>query len=351
MATRYLYVLSGHADDGVLRPAADGPAFEYHRFVEATGADVVSLSTLGRAGRGLPTRLTSALLVQRARLAALVAARADRYDAIVTSGEDIGILIALAMRVARRRTSLVVVTHGPQFGSAKFRSVLALVKSMPNLVFAPLSESLATLLSTRHGIDPRRCPAVGYGVDTDFYRSESRPTEALVASAGTSNRDYETLVRALAGTGLETRIAAHSTWVGAAAAIGAPIPDHVTVRACEGYADLRALYRRARVVVVPTHDVPFAAGFAVIAEAMATGTPVIATRGRVPSDFIESGVTGLLVPPGDVGALRAAILSLVESPDRAAEMGRAAATLMRDRFSLDDYVRRLREAAAIGNAA
>ncbi|SOB81142.1 Glycosyltransferase involved in cell wall bisynthesis [Sphingomonas guangdongensis] len=346
-AMRYLYVLSGYADDGVLRAPSDGPAFEYHRFVEETGADVVSLATLALGQRVVPARLAKALLVQRARLAALVAARAGRYDAIVASGEDIGILVALAMRARRRRTPLVVITHGPQFGSAKFRVVLALVKSMPNLVFACLSQSLATLLSTGHGIDPRRCSAVGYGVDTDYYRSAEGSTEPLVASAGTSNRDYETLVRALAGTDLHTRIAAHSTWVGAAAAIGVPVPDHVEVRACSGYDDLRALYRRARVVVVPTRDVPYAAGFAVIAEALATGTPVIATAGRVLSDFIEDGVTGLLVPPGDVDAMRAAILALIDDPDRAARMGVAAAALMRTRFSLDDYVRRLREAAEI----
>ncbi|WP_375402028.1 glycosyltransferase [uncultured Sphingomonas sp.] len=111
------------------------------------------------------------------------------------------------------------------------------------------------------------------------------------------------------------------------------------------YANLRDLYRRARVVVVPTHDVPFAAGFAVIAEAMATGTPVIASEGRVLSDFVIPGETGLLVPPGDVNALRTAVVSLITDPDRAARMGAAAATLMRERHSLDGYVGRLQAAA------
>lgn len=345
VAKRYLYVLSGFAGPDVLTPAADGPSFEYHRFIGATGADVVSLSTLGGKGEGLQVGLTSTLLWQRLQLAALVARRAGDYDAIVASGEDIGVFVALALRVARRRTPLVVITHGPQFRSPKFRLVLALVRSMPNLVFACLSRSLADWLAGAHGIDPRRCVAVGYGVDTDFYRTEPGPTEPMIASAGTSNRDYDTLVRALDGTGLDTRIAAHSTWVGAAGAINAPLPDHVEVRSYGNYANLRDLYRRARVVVVPTHDVPFAAGFAVIAEAMATGTPVIATAGRVTSDFVQPGVTGLLVPPGDATALREAIVSLVDDPRRASEMGSAAAALMRENYSLDRYVERLREAA------
>ncbi len=100
-------------------------------------------------------------------------------------------------------------------------------------------------------------------------------------------------------------------------------------------------------VVVPTHDVPFAAGFAVIAEAMSTGTPVIANRGRVSSEFVVSGETGILVPPGDVGALREAITSLVNDPERAAAMGAAAAAMMRERYSLEGYVERLQAATEL----
>jgi glycosyltransferase involved in cell wall biosynthesis len=347
MAKRYLYVLSSYVGENVASLVPGEPAFEYQHFVRRTKTDVVSLSSLGIDGEGIKTRLTGRLLIQRLRLAALVARRSDRYDAIIASGEDIGILVALALRIARRRTPLVMVTHGPQFQSPKFRLVLSMVKSMPNVVFACLSRSLADWLVAHHGIDPRRCQATGYGIDTDYFHTDPASTQAMVASAGSSNRDYDTLVLAVTPTGIDTRIAAHSTWVGAAATVKATTPDHVEVRSYGNYANLRDLYRHARVVVVPTHDVPFAAGFAVIAEAMATGTPVIATHGRVTSDFVVPGVTGLLVPPGDVDALRQAIVSLVSDPDRAAAMGVAAAKLMRERYSLGEYVRRLETAAGL----
>ncbi len=347
MTRRYLYVLGGFAGDDPLKPAPNDPVFEYRHFARTTGADIVSLSTLGVRGEGIQTRLTSRSLVLRMRLGLLVARRAARYDAIVASGEDIGVFVAAALRATRRRTPLVIVTHGPQFESSKFRLMLSMVKSMPTVTYACLSRSLADWIVTHRGIDPRRCPASGYGVDTDYYHTEPGPTDAMIASAGTSHRDYDTLIRAVTGTGLDTRIAAHSVWVGPGDAIRVPLPEHVEVRSYGSYANLRELYRRARVVVVPTHDVPFAAGFAVIAEAMATGTPVIATRGRVTSDFIVPGVTGLLVPPGNADALRAAILSLIDDPDHAAAMGAAAAARMRELYSLDRYVARLEEAVAV----
>jgi glycosyltransferase involved in cell wall biosynthesis len=63
----------------------------------------------------------------------------------------------------------------------------------------------------------------------------------------------------------------------------------------------------------------------VVMEAMAMGKPVIATRiGGMP-DLVADGETGLLVPPGDAGALRAAIDRLLVDKETRERMGRAAA--------------------------
>jgi glycosyltransferase involved in cell wall biosynthesis len=59
-------------------------------------------------------------------------------------------------------------------------------------------------------------------------------------------------------------------------------------------------------------------------EALATGTPVIASRvGGLPS-AIEDGVTGRLVPPGDPVALATAIHELLSNPVAARQLGEAA---------------------------
>ena len=42
-------------------------------------------------------------------------------------------------------------------------------------------------------------------------------------------------------------------------------------------------------------------------EAMALGTPVIASAGGGPAEVVEDGVSGVLVPPGDVEALAEAV--------------------------------------------
>ncbi|HEV2237321.1 MAG TPA: glycosyltransferase family 4 protein [Ktedonobacterales bacterium] len=61
-----------------------------------------------------------------------------------------------------------------------------------------------------------------------------------------------------------------------------------------------------------------------VPEAMAAGLPVISTRvGAIP-EMVREGETGLLLPPGDVAALRNAIETLLASPDLRARMGAAA---------------------------
>jgi glycosyltransferase involved in cell wall biosynthesis len=80
-------------------------------------------------------------------------------------------------------------------------------------------------------------------------------------------------------------------------------------------------YERADVVVLPSRreGLPMA-----LLEAMAFGRAVVATRvGGVP-DLVEDGVTGVLVAPGDVDGLTAALQELAADPDRRTRMGAAA---------------------------
>ena len=79
----------------------------------------------------------------------------------------------------------------------------------------------------------------------------------------------------------------------------------------------------------------------VLIEALAHGTPAIASdAGGIP-DIVKHGQTGLLVPPGDPTALAGAILELAADPARAAALGRAGRRHVQERFSWDAIVPRL----------
>ncbi|WP_341677801.1 glycosyltransferase family 4 protein [Niveibacterium sp. SC-1] len=59
-------------------------------------------------------------------------------------------------------------------------------------------------------------------------------------------------------------------------------------------------------------------------EAAACARPMVATDVPGCRELVQSGVNGLLVPPGDAAALAQAILALLDDAERAREMGRKA---------------------------
>ena len=85
--------------------------------------------------------------------------------------------------------------------------------------------------------------------------------------------------------------------------------------------ELGPWYERAAVVAAPSRR----EGYGVAArEAMAWGRPVVASSVGGLVDAVEDGVTGLLVPPGDVPALRGALERLLADAVLRARLGAAA---------------------------
>ncbi len=87
-----------------------------------------------------------------------------------------------------------------------------------------------------------------------------------------------------------------------------------------------ALMARAQLFALPSWDEAFGL---VYTEAMTQGTPVLATRGEGPADFIEDGVSGFLVPPRDGAALARVIARVFDEPQAAAAVGRAGRDVAR----------------------
>jgi glycosyltransferase involved in cell wall biosynthesis len=112
-----------------------------------------------------------------------------------------------------------------------------------------------------------------------------------------------------------------------------PLSDLVPgARGFVPHEELLGLYRRAAVVACPSHR----EGFGVVcAEAMAHGRPVVASAVGGLLDLVVDGETGLLVPPGDVPALRAALERLLGDAGLRRRMGEAARERIRQRFSWD----------------
>ncbi len=83
-------------------------------------------------------------------------------------------------------------------------------------------------------------------------------------------------------------------------------------------ADIAALLAACDVFALPSFEEPFGLVFA---EAMAMKRPVVALNNGGTPEVVEHGKSGLLSPPGDIDALAANLIRLLNSPALRAEMG------------------------------
>jgi glycosyltransferase involved in cell wall biosynthesis len=105
------------------------------------------------------------------------------------------------------------------------------------------------------------------------------------------------------------------------------------------YAELPEHYRWCDFFVGPSTYEPGAAN--VYLEAMACGKPVIACNTGGAPEAVLDQQTGLLVPPGDVEALKQAITTLAEDKRDARRLGETGRAWVEERFSLATYVDRV----------
>lgn len=110
---------------------------------------------------------------------------------------------------------------------------------------------------------------------------------------------------------------------------------------------LEELYRAATVFVMPSYFDPFPL---VVLEAMAFGLPVVGTRQSGIPDMVRDGETGLTVGVGRPGDTAAALLELLENPERAARFGAAGRKRAEDDFTWDAVVDRMAPALRAASA-
>jgi glycosyltransferase involved in cell wall biosynthesis len=107
---------------------------------------------------------------------------------------------------------------------------------------------------------------------------------------------------------------------------------HVTFAGYRSQEEVAALLRGATALVLPS----FAEGLPVVLmEALAARVPVVATRIAGVAELVEDGVSGLLVPPGDAVALRAALARVLGDPALRRAMGEAGRARVVAEFASD----------------
>lgn len=231
---------------------------------------------------------------------------------------------------------------GRKYALRRWYSFVAMqAKVAPRLrrILTP-SEASRRDIATEFGVDPARMEVILLGVDDNFVPplTPRVPGRILaMASADAPMKGIATLLEAFAKLRTERDLEL--------VLVTKPVPGGRTERLIDRYGiadavsfvsglgddELVALMGSAEIACVPS----LYEGFSLpTAELMACATPLVASRaGAIPEVTGPSGEAATLVPPGDVGALFAALGQLLDDPDRRVRYGAAGRRRVEELFS------------------
>ncbi len=209
---------------------------------------------------------------------------------------------------------------------------------------AGLAPDPATVSLVYHGLDPERFPAVERqsrardGVDADD------PVVLLTVARAVEKKGLDVLIDALAA--LPASLNWRLVHIGGGKLAGA-LRAHARDRGLGGRIEwrgalsqdaVRQAYREADLFVCPSRvarDGDRDGLPNVLLEAASQSLACVASRVSGVPELIEDGVSGVLVPADDAGALAGALAQLIGEPLLRLRLGRAAARRVRTEFSFD----------------
>jgi glycosyltransferase involved in cell wall biosynthesis len=350
------------------------------RLVEGLAA-LVDLKVLARAipgGRAVsqptdvPVTIGTASRIGFAWLVVATLLRASRYDAVLAQGYGLAALAAnVAARLKRTPCWMLVCSPIAEYyetrKAAGMRHSGLVVFAIHTLGYLNGLIGRRFIVLSRHlaGVVRRYAPSARvelipvYGVDLDVFapkadRAAARAARRLPSSGRiifsssrvAAEKDAATLIAAFAALVHEGRdvyllhrSGGYRELVEVAARAGAD------ARVIAG-GDLALDYRASDICVQASRAEGL--GFSVL-EALACGTPVVASAVGGLVETIRAGETGWPVRPADAAAMAAALREALDHPEEAERRARTGAAMVREQFESTQVFRRL--ASVLGASA
>jgi glycosyltransferase involved in cell wall biosynthesis len=265
----------------------------------------------------------------------------SHHNIVLSTSEKIAIPLAVLLELTRQNIPHIVIGH--KLSTGLKTSVLRRPRVCQNFTHMICVSQAQRDYAIQHLNISDTCVDFVYDkVDHRYFTPVVSDTDDYILTVGKEQRDYRTLLQAVASTGIKLIVVASSPWSTHAIADIEETGD-IVVMSGISYQKLKDLYANARLVVVPLFDVDYAAGVNTVLEAMAMAKPVIVSKTRGIVDYVKDGETGIFVPPEDANALKDAILSLRDRPQQQTRLGTNARQVVEEKMNLDRYVERVTE--------
>lgn len=315
----------------------NGPRLDFAEMARALGA-LVSYPDLGRGALGRLGQTAPWIRFFRQAWEA----RARDPQLVLSLSEEMAACFAL---INTARVPQVVVAHNLTTQRRRgFQRRIRWLNRIDRVIV--LCQSQARYLLEDEGLPADRVRFIHDSVDHRFFSPQGGADEGYVLSVGREQRDYAALISAVEHLGAPTVILSSSRWSRHDLDVGHPSP-HIDVRSGASDQELRRLYDRCSLVVVPLHPgVKYAAGVNAVLEAMAMRKPVVASATPGIADYVADGDNARVVPPADPLALQAVISELLSDSAQAQRLASNGRAFVDARCNLDAYVKAVVDVAS-----
>lgn len=262
-------------------------------------------------------------------------------DAVYTSGCDTGVPLALLCLLRRRKVSFAINFADPARTRPKVLGWILALSSIKVIAFVT-TDYQAGLLNQSFGRRLHGVHVIEGQTDCQFFRPPTerpRNTPPLVASCGVERRDYRTMATALKDSDLKAIVCFASPNQTAKTKHTLPhqTPANFEFEPLE-FLELRNLYQRADLLVLPLLENRYSAGLTTLFEAIACGAPVVVSESPgIIQRLIDEGVV-LGVRPGDHQAMRLAVEETLADPEAATSRAAAAREVILARYSAETFL-------------
>jgi glycosyltransferase involved in cell wall biosynthesis len=344
--SKILAIATAKLKPGQIEGSSNGqyPRVDYLELGRHLDIDILDYAAYDSSVMGAGLRYVETQLRSDLYLALLGFWASKRYRTVFAMSERAGIPFASLNRFSSGQPRFVNMFQSWSGRQEKAVRRFGLLANMDSIIVhcRSMRKQLEEL-----GAPSDKIHLVHYSVDQKFFvpSEHIHPEPGLLVSIGeVRTRDYELLFRAIDGLVGNMVVIASGSWYAREKnrrLTTSQVPSNVEMSERLPPTQLRDLYARAQFVVVPVHDTVSSAGATVSLEAACMGRAVVAPRSRGLTDYIIDGETGILVEPGDAGAMRDAIRRLLANPEEARRLGANARQRVEEELNLDRYVERL----------
>ncbi|MDK2805651.1 MAG: hypothetical protein PWP67_789 [Clostridium butyricum] len=273
-----------------------------------------------------------------------------KYDVIWTHYDKDGLYIAklksipVVGKIFPKQISCFVwlIDNSREFDNTKKRSVSYLLRKIDKIIFHSPTEKVKFI--EIFNCNEKKLQYVPFGINIEAYSPDKKDIvpagikdnlSGFILSVGTDiHRDMDLFKKI-------TEVLPNYKFILASAN-----PKYLqekynknTIVLKANLQEIRWLYKKCLCVIIPLKYNEHVSGCTTILEAGAMHKPVIVSDVPGIREYLLENKTGLIVPVGDIDAMKESIVALINNPSFADELGENAFNYIRDKFTTDNWAK------------